>query len=83
MCLRLELVRTVRTVIHGDWFVKIFSVEKKGCVNMAMVWRIILKSDLPDSPNYGNYCLRRNVAAMGWILDKHNPDIASGKIKIS
>ena len=50
---------------------------------MAMVWRIILKSDLPNSPKYGDYCLQRNIAAMGWILDKHNSDIASGKIKIS
>lgn len=50
---------------------------------MAMVWRILLKSDLPDSPNYGEYCLRKKVAAMGWLLDKYNPDIASGKIKIS
>ena len=55
----------------------------KGRINMAMVWRILLKSDLPDSPNYGEYCLRKKVAAMGWLLDKYNPDIASGKIKIS
>ena len=50
---------------------------------MAMVWRIHLKSDLTDSPNYGEYCLKNKVVAMGWILDKLNPDIASGKIKIS
>ena len=50
---------------------------------MAMVWRIHLKSDLTDSPNYGEYCLKNKVVAMGWILEKHNPDIASGKIKIS
>ena len=50
---------------------------------MAMVWRILLKSDLTDSPNYGGYCLKNKVVAMGWILDKLNPDIASGKIKIS
>ena len=37
---------------------------------MAMVWRIHLKSDFPDSPNYGDYCLKNKVVAMGWILDK-------------
>ena len=50
---------------------------------MAMVWRIHLKSDLLDSPNYGEYCLKNKVVAMDWILEKHNPDIASGKIKVS
>ena len=57
--------------------------DKKGRANMAMVWRILLKSDLTDSPNYGKYCLKNKIVAMGWILDKLNPDIASGKIKIS
>ena len=50
---------------------------------MLMVWRIILKKDVPTSPNYGEYCLKNNIAAMGWLLDKYNPDIANGNIKIS
>ena len=49
---------------------------------MATVWRIHLKSDLKDSPNYGEYCLKNKIVAMGWILEKHNPDIASGKITV-
>lgn len=50
---------------------------------MATVWRIHLKRDIPTSPDYGEYCLKNKVAAMGWILEKHNPDIASGRIKVS
>ena len=50
---------------------------------MAMVWRILLKKDIPTSPDYGECCLKNKIAAMGWILDKHNPDIVDGKIKIS
>lgn len=50
---------------------------------MATVWRIHLKKDIPTSPDYGEYCLKNKIVAMGWILEKHNPDIASGKIKIS
>ena len=49
---------------------------------MATVWRIHLKKDIPTSPDYGEYCLKNEIAAMGWILEKHNPDIASGKISI-
>ena len=49
---------------------------------MANVWRIHLIKDIPTSPNYGGYCLRKRVAAMGWILGKYNDDIKAGKIKI-
>lgn len=49
---------------------------------MANVWRIHLLKDIPESPNYGEYCLKNNIAAMGWILDDYNADIKAGKIKI-
>lgn len=49
---------------------------------MANVWRIHLVKDIPKSPNYGEYCLKNNIAAIGWILDKYNDDIKAGKIKI-
>ena len=50
---------------------------------MANVWRIHLLEDIKGkSPNYGNYCLNKNVAAMGWILNKYNDDIKAGKITI-
>ena len=50
---------------------------------MATVWRILLKKDIPTSPDYGEYCLKNKIAAMGWILEKHNSDIANGTIKIN
>ena len=49
---------------------------------MTNVWRIYLLKDIPTSPNYGNYCLNKNIAAMGWILEKYNDDIKAGKIEI-
>ena len=45
---------------------------------MVNVWRIHLQ----ESPNYGEYCLKNNIAAMGWILEKYNDKIQSGEIKI-
>ncbi len=50
---------------------------------MTMVWRIILNKDIKTSPHYGEYCLKNKIAAMGWLLDKYNADIANGTIKIS
>lgn len=50
---------------------------------MTNVWRIHLIKDIPASPNYGNYCLEKKIAAVGWILDERFHDsLKAGKLEI-
>ena len=51
---------------------------------MVNVWRIHLrKGGVKDSVSIGDYCIKNNIAAMGWILKKNNEKIKSGEIIIT